>query len=114
MQRADALALALAPGASWVLTSKVFEYLASGRPILAAVPQGDCRDLLQRCGGAMLSSHSDSGAIATSIRAALERGHFEVGPRDTEAVGQYAFPDLAGQIAEILDRLVAAALFATQ
>src|SRR5207253_9399662 len=34
--------------------SKIYEYMASGRPILAAVPDGDARDFLARSGTALI------------------------------------------------------------
>jgi glycosyltransferase involved in cell wall biosynthesis len=43
------------PGAEIMMTQKVFEYLGSGRPILAMVPEGACRELLKKTGGAWLT-----------------------------------------------------------
>lgn len=38
---------------------KTYEYMASGRPILAAVPDGDARDILSRCGTAWICRPDD-------------------------------------------------------
>jgi glycosyltransferase involved in cell wall biosynthesis len=50
VRSADALFLPLhrlpRGGRATILPAKLYEYLASGRPILAAVPDGDARDLL--------------------------------------------------------------------
>lgn len=108
MQSADALLLVVAPNAPWVLTSKVFEYLASGSPLLAAVPDGDCRNLLERCGGAWVTEPHNSPALAAKILAALKRGGFaDEPPANVEELQSYNMIHLAGRVAEILDRLVA-------
>jgi glycosyltransferase involved in cell wall biosynthesis len=72
-----------------IVPCKTYEYLGSGRPILAAVPDGDARDLLAASGTARLTrptdvagmkaavldalSHVDSGAIAPSPNPSLSR-----------------------------------------
>jgi glycosyltransferase involved in cell wall biosynthesis len=38
---------------------KAFEYMASGRPILAAVPDGDAREFLSQCGTGLISRPDD-------------------------------------------------------
>ncbi len=42
---------------------KTFEYMASGRPILAAVPDGDARDFLTQCGTAHICRPDDIGGM---------------------------------------------------
>jgi glycosyltransferase involved in cell wall biosynthesis len=56
-----------------IVPGKTYEYLASRRPILAAVPDGDARDLLARTPTATLCRPADVDAIAAAIRAAIER-----------------------------------------
>lgn len=41
------------------IPGKTFEYMASGRPILAAVPDGDARDFLRQSGNALLCRPDD-------------------------------------------------------
>ena len=106
MVSADALVLSVGEGAPWVLTSKVFEYLGSGRPILAVVPRGDCRELLMRCGGATLFQPDEAGLLAKEILGAIDRG--EVKPtlaRDEAAIRGYALPSLAQTLATRLDEV---------
>ena len=50
-----------------LVPGKTYEYLASGRPILAAVPEGDARDLLREA-GAHLVDPTDDAAMAVVIR----------------------------------------------
>jgi glycosyltransferase involved in cell wall biosynthesis len=59
---------------SRIVPGKTYEYLASGRPILAAVPDGDARDLLGAFGQVTLCRPADASAIAAAIDAALVAG----------------------------------------
>ena len=56
---------------------KTYEYLASGRPILAAVPDGDARDLLAAAGSAHLCRPGDVAAMRAIL--AEEIGRWEAG-----------------------------------
>lgn len=47
-----------------IVPGKTYEYMASGRPILAAVPHGDARDFLSQCGTGLICRPDDvSGMI---------------------------------------------------
>ena len=56
-----------------IVPGKTYEYLASGRPILAAVPDGDARDLLTRAGTGLLCRPDDVAGMAKIIASELER-----------------------------------------
>jgi glycosyltransferase involved in cell wall biosynthesis len=56
-----------------IVPCKTYEYLASGRPILAAVPDGDARDLLAEADGTFLCRPADTGSMAAAVAAELER-----------------------------------------
>ena len=56
-----------------IVPHKTYEYIASGRPILAAVPDGDARDLLERSGAALLSRPSDVGRMTQHLLADVDR-----------------------------------------
>ena len=77
LQSADLLFLPLhdlAPAKrATIVPHKTYEYLGSGRPVLAAVPAGDARDLLESSGLAHLCSPSDVDAMAAAIRDEVER-----------------------------------------
>lgn len=76
---ADVLALVMAaeegPG---LVPGKLYEYLGLGRPVLAAVPAGEVRDILARATrGAAVVGPDDAGGIAAALRgffAAWRRG----------------------------------------
>jgi hypothetical protein len=53
---------------------KTFEYLGARRPILAAVPDGDVRDMLVPLEGARVVRPADVPAMAEALRAAIARG----------------------------------------
>ena len=58
-------------GRAGLVPTKLYEYLASTRPILAAVPEGDARDILLAAGNAYVCAPSDVSALAAGIRAAM-------------------------------------------
>jgi glycosyltransferase involved in cell wall biosynthesis len=51
-----------------IVPGKTYEYMASGRPILAAVPDGDARDFLQQCGTAHLCRPDDVEGMLRILR----------------------------------------------
>jgi glycosyltransferase involved in cell wall biosynthesis len=64
----------LPPGTrAGLVPGKTYEYLASGRPILAAVPDGDARDLLAEAGTARLCRPADTAAMARIVREEIAR-----------------------------------------
>jgi glycosyltransferase involved in cell wall biosynthesis len=63
-----------------IVPCKTYEYLAAERPILAAVPDGDARDLLLESGAALVCRPSDATAMEGAIAAALENGPASVVP----------------------------------
>ncbi len=71
---ADLLALAMAAEEGPALVpGKLYEYLGVGRPVLAAVPPGDARDVLARAArGAVVAPPDDAGAIADGLAGAFE------------------------------------------
>jgi glycosyltransferase involved in cell wall biosynthesis len=59
--------------AARIVPCKTYEYLASGRPVLAAVPDGDARDLLARTAGVHLCRPPDVAAMRAAVAAELDR-----------------------------------------
>jgi glycosyltransferase involved in cell wall biosynthesis len=105
----------LPPGArAGIVPGKTYEYLGSGRRILAAVPEGDARDLLLEAGGALLCGPADVEGMAAAIAAELDRfvaGH-PAAPPDPVVVERYEYRELAGRLAGVFERLAGRSLAA--
>lgn len=109
MQSADELCLLLAdvPEASRVMPAKAFEYLASGRRILALAPEGEVRQLLEgQPGVAVFDPHDTDGICAhwtrrlQAVEPTPARFSRELTPYDRRAQ--------AGRLSELLDELIGA------
>jgi len=71
LRSADALFLPmqrLERGESFIVPGKTYEYMAAGPPILAAVPEGDTRDLLRRNSEAQIVDPGDAHAMVDALR----------------------------------------------
>jgi glycosyltransferase involved in cell wall biosynthesis len=95
-----------------IVPGKTYEYLASGRPILAAVPDGDARALLEEAGTALLCRPADVECMATTLARELERRrHGEpTPPPKPELVARYERRELTRRLAAIFDECTHSAL----
>jgi glycosyltransferase involved in cell wall biosynthesis len=91
-----------------IVPGKTYEYLASGRPILAAVPDGDARDLLQRAGTGLLCPPDDVDGMARIIAGELERVGTGVAPPALRpgVLEPYERRALTRRLADIFDAVV--------
>ena len=92
-----------------LVPGKTYEYLAAGPPILAAVPEGDARDILAEAGNALICGPSDVGAMARLIEREIERwrsGASASRPR-ADVVARYERRRLTGGLARVFDSLLA-------
>jgi glycosyltransferase involved in cell wall biosynthesis len=95
-----------------LVPGKAYEYLGSGRPILAAVPDGDARDLLTAAGNAFICRPADVSALAEIIAARVtewRRGTDPPEPRN-DVVAPYERRRQTERLARVLDDAAAAAL----
>jgi glycosyltransferase involved in cell wall biosynthesis len=67
-----------------IIPGKTFEYLASGTPILAAIPEGDARDLLIEAGNAFCCRPSDVDAMASSIAGQIRHKRSGLSPPEPD------------------------------
>jgi glycosyltransferase involved in cell wall biosynthesis len=91
-----------------LVPGKTYEYLGSRKPILAAVPDGDARDLLAQAGNAFLVRPKDVNGMVRVISEQMERasrGEPAPLPRE-EVLAQYERRQLTARLAAIFDQVV--------
>lgn len=111
MHAADALLLLVGDGPGWVghYPGKLFEYMASGRPILAVGAEGDAAELVRASGTGCAVPAADGEAIAGALRLLstqpdeFRRRYYRPRP---EVVARYERRALAERLAAVLDEVV--------
>jgi glycosyltransferase involved in cell wall biosynthesis len=91
-------------------SGKLYEYLATGKPILALVSDGDARDIVSRAGTGFAVDPRDVDGIARTIAHLCEqhrRGGIEVAP-DWEFIHQFGRKRLTARLAAAFDQALAA------
>jgi glycosyltransferase involved in cell wall biosynthesis len=99
----------LPPGTrATIVPHKTYEYIASGRRILAAVPDGDARDLLEASGTAELCRPADVTAMSRIVEAELDRWRAGQEPLpDPEVVQRCEARRLVADVARVYEHLLA-------
>lgn len=90
-----------------IVPGKTYEYLASGRPILAAVPDGDARDLLGAFDRVTLCRPADSSAIAAAIEAALDSGRTARSSMAPDGARRFERRQQTRALAQVFDSVLA-------
>ena len=82
--------------------------MASGRPILAAVPDGDARDFLSQCGTALLCRPDDVEGMVQQLDKAYNAWKHgrPIGPLNKEFVEQFEGRRLTAQLAQAFNELL--------
>jgi glycosyltransferase involved in cell wall biosynthesis len=94
------------------ISGKLFEYLATGKPILALTEEGPVRDFIEKSGCAIVADHDDIEGIKEKIVACYSKfreGRLEVEP-NWDFISRFERKKLTGQLAKILDDLSEKAL----
>jgi glycosyltransferase involved in cell wall biosynthesis len=85
---------------------KTYEYLAARRPILAAVPDGDVREMLEPLPNATVVRPADVAAMAQAVQARVAGASAGSGREpDMPPPGEYECRESVAQIAALLDEL---------
>jgi glycosyltransferase involved in cell wall biosynthesis len=94
-------------GAALVVPGKAYEYLGSGRPILAMGPPGDMRNFVQNTrSGVAIAGDDVAGAAAALERFYLaKRSGEKIYDQDRAAVARFERRELTARLAEELDRV---------
>jgi glycosyltransferase involved in cell wall biosynthesis len=87
------------------VSGKLFEYLRSGRPILAVAYAGDLKQLIEASGAGWVVEPEDSSALKQALRTVLHNGKRAHAPARVrwEFVEQFRYDRLAVKLAEILE-----------
>ena len=88
-----------------IVPGKTYEYLGSGRPLLAAVPDGDARDLLARLPWAHVCRPSDGDRMARIVAdlATRKRSAGAEPDGDLSLVARFERRELTRSLAAVLD-----------
>lgn len=106
MHSADVLFLTNGDGARQQLglPGKMYEYLATGRPVLALThPDGDAGRIIQQVGGGMAVPAEDPGVLLQVITQACRDRSLPTPPLDRRALAAFERPNLTRQLASLLD-----------
>lgn len=98
------------PRMECAIPGKTFEYLAAHKPILALVPpDGEAANLIRETGAGVVVAPKDVSGIEKALEKMYqdycEKGRISYQPDDAIIV-QYAYPNLARKLADVLDEVV--------
>jgi glycosyltransferase involved in cell wall biosynthesis len=107
VRRADALFICMADSPSNArldaVGEKIYQCIASHRPILALVPEGDARDILKAAGTAVVCRPRDIAEIKSGILGLFEDS-LRLQPND-DYIKQYSRQKLTAKLAKVLDQV---------
>jgi glycosyltransferase involved in cell wall biosynthesis len=92
-----------------LVPGKTYEYVRSGRPILAAIPRGDAFDLLERLPNAHLVAPDDVAGMTAAIKRRVDTW-LKTGSRSTpveDVYDEFSHSHLVGRLASLFDTVVA-------
>jgi len=95
-------------GRAGLVPTKTYEYLGSGRPILAAVPDGDARELMEACGTATAVYPNDVQGMARVIEQHVLRWRAGEDPPalDAAVAAGYTWESIGNRVADVIEDVV--------
>lgn len=108
MMRAHVLLLiVIKKGPEEIITGKVFEYLASGRRILAIIPEGELATIIQENSAGTIVSHQDINQIAAAIyEYFLQFQNQKIQNNPAKSVYRFERENLTAELSIILNSLI--------
>lgn len=105
MRSADILYLShVDPERQWVVPGKLYEYLASGSPVLAlTLPDRETARIIEAVGGGVALSPEDPGTLFQALEKAFRTKHLNVPPRNPDALAAFERRRLTAKLASVLD-----------
>jgi glycosyltransferase involved in cell wall biosynthesis len=92
------------PNAKGIQTGKIFEYIASGRPVLGVGPvDGDAATILEECQAGTMAGFTDKEGIRAAIEKELRRFHSGQ-VRQSKPCEQFSRENLTKKLRDILDK----------
>jgi glycosyltransferase involved in cell wall biosynthesis len=90
-----------------IIPGKTYEYLATGNPILAAVPEGDARDIVRQAGTGLVCDPDDVAVMSTIIREQVRRWRHGAPspPLDERYVTRFERQTLTATLAGVFTRV---------
>jgi glycosyltransferase involved in cell wall biosynthesis len=105
---ADALLLVTAPGVRSVATSKLYDYIGAGCPILALAEGNAAAETVRKFGLGVTVAPDDAAAIATGLRELMRRHAAGEGWSGfAEARQRFERRQLTGELARLFDEILA-------
>jgi len=95
------------PNAKGILTGKFFEYLASGRPIMAIGPSdGDLAQILEESEAGFISVYDDLERIKKIVKVLYEKYLHHDLCNNPKGIEKYSRKNLTGELAAILNKMI--------
>ena len=89
------------------IPGKLFEYLKTGKPILALAGDSDCSEILKKSGLGMIFKPQDSRGIAEHLAAVVQnREILKKYIADYDYISQYSFDKITKQLTDTFDELL--------
>lgn len=109
MRSADVVFLSNSdPGRHWVVPGKLYEYLASGTPVLALTdPDNESARIIRTVGGGVVVSPDDPGNLYRAVLDACVHKSLTTPPRNAAALAAFERNNLTRKLAGVLDEISA-------
>ncbi len=94
---------------STIVPGKTYEYMAAGKPILAAVPNGDAKDFLAECGTALICGPKNTEEMQEKIEKSFDSWVKNITPQQKQEsyVCLFSRKHLTEKLSSLFDEMIA-------